>query len=93
MTSEADPRRAQAIKRIRDKNAFKIHLVVYVAVNTMLVAIWALSTAGLPYPGNFFWPIFPIAGWGIGVVINGYVVYRGHVYTEEDIQREMRNLP
>src|SRR6266487_12988 len=80
-------RREQAIKRIKAKNDFKIHLVVYLAVNAMLVVIWAFTNAG------FFWPIFPIVGWGIGVVINGYVAYQGNVYTEEQIQREMQNLP
>ncbi len=80
-------RREQAIKRIKAKNDFKIHLMVYLAVNAMLVVIWAFSNAG------FFWPIFPIAGWGIAVVINGYVAYRGNVYTEEQIQREMQKLP
>jgi hypothetical protein len=86
-------RREQAIKRIKAKNDFKIHLVVYLAVNTMLVVIWAFTNAGQPFPQGFFWPIFPIVGWGIGVVINGYVAYRGHVYTEEQIQREMQKLP
>jgi len=80
-------RRELAIKRIKAKNDFKIHLVVYLAVNAMLVVIWTFSNAG------FFWPIFPIAGWGIAVVINGYVAYRGNVYTEEQIQREMQKLP
>jgi hypothetical protein len=80
-------RREQAIKRIKAKNAFKIHLVVYLAVNAMLVVIWAFTSAG------FFWPIFPIVGWGIGVVIHGYIAYQGNVYTEEQIQREMGKLP
>jgi hypothetical protein len=80
-------RREEAIKRIKAKNDFKIHLVVYLAVNSMLIAIWAFTGAG------FFWPIFPIVGWGIGVVINGYVAYQGNVYTEEQIQREMQKLP
>jgi hypothetical protein len=80
-------RREQAIKRIKEKNDFKIHLMVYLAVNAMLVFIWAFTSQG------FFWPIFPIVGWGIGVVINGYIVYRGNIYTEERIQREMEKLP
>jgi uncharacterized membrane protein len=79
--------RQQAIKRIKAKDDFKIHLIVYLAVNAMLVVIWAFTGAG------FFWPIFPIAGWGVAVVINGYVAYRGNIYTEEKIQHEMENLP
>jgi uncharacterized protein DUF1707/2TM domain-containing protein len=41
---------------------FPEHLAAYIAVNVMLIFIWI--AAG----GGFFWPIFPIAGWGIGVV-------------------------
>jgi hypothetical protein len=32
---------------------------VYLAVNAMLVAIWALTGAG------YFWPIWPLLGWGL----------------------------
>jgi hypothetical protein len=79
-------RREEAIKRIKVKNDFKIHLLVYLAINAMLVFTWAFTGAG------FFWPIFPIVAWGIGVVAHGYQVY-GNVYTEERIQREMEKLP
>ncbi len=82
-----EQRRKLAIERIKAKNDFLIHLVIYLTVNAMLVAIWAFTGAG------FFWPIFPLVGWGVGVVINGYVAYRGNVYTEERIQREMQDLP
>jgi hypothetical protein len=102
MESITERRREQAIKRIKAKNAFKTHLVVYLTVNAMLVTIWAaLAVAGWSHdvvvwpglPQDFFWPIFPIVGWGIGVAINGYHAYRGNAYTEEQIQREMLKLP
>jgi hypothetical protein len=32
---------------------------VYLAVNAMLVAIWALTGAG------YFWPAWPLLGWGL----------------------------
>jgi hypothetical protein len=38
------------------------HLRAYIAVNAMLVAIWALTG------GGYFWPIWPILGWGVGVL-------------------------
>jgi len=38
------------------------HVRAYVGVCLMLVAIWALSGAG------YFWPVWPILGWGVGVV-------------------------
>ena len=37
------------------------HVRAYVSVSVMLVAIWALTGAG------YFWPIWPMLGWGIGV--------------------------
>ena len=93
MPQTTEGRRALAIKRIKAKNDFSIHLFVYFAVNTMLVLIWAFTNAGKPWPQGFFWPIFVIASWGIGLVINAYVVYRSNVYTEDQIQREMKQLP
>jgi len=38
------------------------HERAYVATMLLLVAIWALTGAG------YFWPIWPMLGWGIGVV-------------------------
>lgn len=93
MPQTIEGRRALAIKRIKAKNDFRIHLFVYFAVNAMLALIWTFTNAGKPWPEGFFWPIFVIAGWGIGVLINAYVVYRGSVYTEDQIQREMKQLP
>jgi class 3 adenylate cyclase len=39
----------------------RTHLAIYVVVNVMLVGIWAASG------GGYFWPIWSILGWGIGV--------------------------
>jgi eukaryotic-like serine/threonine-protein kinase len=36
-------------------------LTVYLLVNVLLIGVWAASGAG------YFWPIWPILGWGIGV--------------------------
>ena len=44
---------------------FGEHLRVFLAVNALLVAIWALTGAG------YFWPVWPFMGWGIAVVLHG----------------------
>ncbi|CAA9496734.1 MAG: hypothetical protein AVDCRST_MAG17-1033 [uncultured Solirubrobacterales bacterium] len=36
-------------------------LAAYLAVNLILIAIWALTGA------DYFWPIWPLLGWGIGL--------------------------
>ena len=39
----------------------------------------------------FFWPIFPMLAWGIGVVMNAWDVWRGD-FSEEQIAEEMQRL-
>ncbi|HEX9716312.1 MAG TPA: 2TM domain-containing protein, partial [Actinomycetota bacterium] len=72
--------------RLKKKRDFRGHVLVYVLVNTFLVVIWWLTGA------HFFWPIFPILGWGIGVVMNAWDVYRSEELGEEQIRREMERL-
>jgi hypothetical protein len=48
------------------------------------VTIWALTS-----DHGFFWPLFFIGAWGIGLVMNAWDVYWRHDITEEDIQREV----
>lgn len=81
-------RRAAALERLKAKRDFRTHLVVYLVVNAALVVIWAATGAG------YFWPIWPIVGWGIGLLLNAWVVYMQKPITEDDIQAEMgRNRP
>jgi hypothetical protein len=80
-----EEQRQQAIRRIRAKRGFRVHLAVYVAVNALLVLIWALTSAA------YFWPVWPMLGWGIGVVSHGVGVHVGpSEISEADIEREMQ---
>jgi hypothetical protein len=83
--SEEDLRKL-AVLRLKKRRDFGTHIVVYIAVNAMLVAIWAVTGAG------FFWPIFPILGWGIGVAANAWDVYGRKPITEDEVQRETERL-
>jgi hypothetical protein len=78
--------RDRAVQLLRKKSDFGAHLLAYVLINGFLVGIWAVTGA------NFFWPVFPIMGWGIGVAFNAWDVYRRQVPTEEQIRREMESL-
>ena len=78
--------REQAITQLKKKRDFTTHLVIYVLVNSMLVGIWAVTG------GDFFWPIFPILGWGIGVGANAWDVYGRKPISEEEIRREQERL-
>ncbi len=79
--------RERAIKELKKRREFQTHLLVYVLVNGLLVGIWAISS-----PGAFFWPLFPILGWGIGVVLHGWDVYFASEPDEARIHRMMAEL-
>ncbi len=84
-TNEDERLREEARARLKKRSDFHAHLLVYVLVNTFLVIIWAMTGAG------FFWPVFFIVGWGIGVVMNAWDVYR-EPPSEDQIRREMDRL-
>ncbi len=39
-----------------------------------------------------FWPVFPIVGWGIGVVLNAWDVFRREQFTEAQISKEIGRM-
>lgn len=81
MTQE---QRNQAVGRIKAKRGFWWHFWIYTGVNTFLVVVWALTWTG------YFWPMWSILGWGIGLASHGFAVYgRPRPITEEQIQREV----
>ncbi|MCB0860853.1 MAG: 2TM domain-containing protein [Solirubrobacterales bacterium] len=80
--------RDQAVKSLNAKHDFMTHLATYAGVSVLLVLIWLLTGTD-----NFFWPIFPIAGWGIfGVIPHWWSVYRSKGLTEDKIQAEMEKI-
>jgi hypothetical protein len=80
--------RQRALARLRKKAEFRSHLLAYVLVNLGLVVIWALTGR------DYFWPIWPILGWGIGIGFHAWETYgtpsRGP--TEDQVRREMDKL-
>lgn len=49
--------------RVKELRNFYVDLTLYGAVNLGLILIWAISG------GGYFWPIWVIVGWGIGMVL------------------------
>ena len=86
-TGEADQLRERAVKQLRKRRDLDRHVLVYLLVNAFLVGIWLLTG-----DGGFFWPIFPMAGWGIAVALNAWDVWRGGEFTPAAIERQMRRL-
>jgi hypothetical protein len=78
--------RKRAVQRLRKQAEFRTHVVMYLAVNALLVAIWWATGVA------FFWPVFAIFGWGIGLVAHAWDAYGPDRITEQRIQAEIDRL-
>ena len=78
--------RRRAEKRLAAKRGLMTHLLAYLLVNGSLVTIWFATS-----PDSFFWPMFPILGWGIGLAFNTWDVYSPSP-SEARIRAEMDRL-
>ena len=79
--------RERAIERLKKRRELAAHALVYLLVNGFLVVVWAMAS-----PDVIFWPMFPMAAWGIGLVMHVWDVYRGDELAEEQIRAEMDRL-
>ena len=73
---EEHHRRRRERKARGARAGFRIHLTVYIAVQILLVAIWALQWAlgGPHHP----WFLYALLGWGIGVAAH-YAAVRDRI--------------
>jgi len=78
--------RTRALQSIRKKREFASHLIAYVLVNGFLIVLWA--TVG---GGGFFWPMFLLIPWGIGLFFHAWDVYQREP-SEARIRREMDRM-
>jgi hypothetical protein len=62
--------REEAQKRVRETREFHVHLAVYVIVMAVLVVVNLLTSPG------YLWFIWPLLGWGIGVVLHAASTFR-----------------
>ena len=76
-------RREAAVKRLNAKRDFWSHIIVYLVVNAMLVGIWAVTGRG------YFWPVWPLLGWGVGLILHAWETFFHRPITEEEIRKEM----
>ncbi len=68
-------------KLAEERVGFKIHLILYLAINAFLVVINLITSPSFP------WALFPLGGWGIGVLSHGLAVKK-----REAIEREIERL-
>ena len=79
-----DEGRAQAVRRLWAKRGFTIHLTAFAIASLAMLLIWATASAGA-----YFWPIWPITGWGTGLAVHAWFTFGQWSLSEAAIQREM----
>ena len=80
----------QARKRVEEKKGFFTHLIVYICVNILLVIIWAF-----PSGGGYPWFVFPLGGWGIGLLfhfLGVFVFSRSTDWERREVEKEAERL-
>lgn len=76
--------RERAVQRLRARRAFLASAFWFVIINAMLIYVWSRN-------GGFFWPLFPLLFWGMGLVWQAVDLF-GPGESEDRIQAEMRRL-
>ncbi|MFD4196896.1 2TM domain-containing protein [Amycolatopsis thermoflava] len=87
MTDTEPGRRQLALARLKRKHDYYAHVLAFVLFNGFLVGIWALTGAG------FFWPMFPLALWGFGLIMHTWDTFAPNSPSEKRIRREMDRMP
>jgi len=83
-----DEIREIATYRVRRRRGFYVHLTAYILVNLMLIAIWYFLGDG------YFWPMWVLLFWGIGLVVNAVTVFaKGDIGSERAaIEKEIEKI-
>lgn len=86
--TENDELRKEARERAEMKFSFYINIALYIIINGILISIWYFNGMGFP------WIIFPLIGWGIGVVAHYLTafVYPGRKYLDGMAEKEYEKL-
>ena len=73
-------------ERAKKRVEFKSHLIVYTVIISTLWLIWFLTG------GNYLWPIWPMAGWGVGLIFHYLFEYHtpGFLSEEEEYRKLKR---
>ncbi|MBK5429105.1 2TM domain-containing protein [Bacillus sp. TH30] len=82
--SERDEVYLRAKKRMENLKAFYIHLTVYILVNLMLFFINISSDS------SKLWFLYPLGGWGIGIVIHGLTTFPFGIFGKEWEERKIK---
>jgi hypothetical protein len=71
--------------RIKNRNAFYIHLIAFLGTNLLLWTIWLTAD-----PFDFPWPLYAVIPWTMGLAIHGLVVYQDSGMARQRYEQRIR---
>ena len=85
-----NPAERRVLGEIRALRIFYIHLFFFVLVNVLLFVINFITWS------DYFWAIWPLLGWGVGILIHGVTVIRplrnfGTDWERREFEKRMRD--
>ena len=75
----------EAKERVEEIKGFYFHLISYIVVNAVLVVINLLTSP------EYLWFIWPIIGWGVGLVIHAFTVF-SNLWGKSWEERKIREI-
>jgi len=78
-----------AKERVENRIGFLVHLTVYLLSSVVFVIVWFTASGG---PGQYFWPAWPIAAWGIGVLFHAILVFGDKGFMRNYREKKMRQF-
>ena len=82
-----------ATRRLRARRDLRGYLLIWAGVSALLLVIWATTSANSGTP-LYFWPIWPIAGMGIGAAAQAFAAYGRprDIITQDAVDAEVSRL-
>ncbi len=92
MTDKLNPDLDKRLQRqAKARVAFKIHLLVFIAV---MVFVWAINVIVMwnvtPKAWYHWWALWPTLGWGLGVFLHGIATFASTGMVEREYQKLKR---
>ena len=84
-----DPHLWELAKR---RAAFRSHLISYLIINGFLWTIWFITTPAENRFHHIPWPVWPLMGWGVGLVFHFVFSYIIKYDEQEAAEKEYDRL-
>jgi hypothetical protein len=63
-------------RKARERAGFKIHFIIYIIGIALFWVVWAFIVYINKSEYDNMWPVYPMLGWGLIVLLHYFIVYR-----------------